>query len=246
MKAADSKLSEVVQAINNRVLEQDIIDTVKKWPMIHFSDHARSIMEEGFLFGESRVSKLDLTRNPSLVDNGDKAPGYNFAFNAVGWSIENDMLDYMIGSPESMRNLGGMYSDTAVLFVGNGIYTRHYDEFNQVILWGEDVSKKSMLIIENKGLQYIDEEPVYDENGNHVESWVISDQKGVSLNREEDYHRFEEAVFTGVVHLAEKGLIHSSAIREMEELYEGIIDDDYFSSLMDELKSNNRSFDVSP
>ena len=124
-------LKAFVDAINGGDLEQEIKAKLVDHPVIHFSDHAEKIMAEGFVFGESNINRLDCTHDNHI--QASPGPGYNFAFNTIEWDVENDCIDYEVVSENSQRNLMRMHAETAILFTVNGVYTRHFDEFHQVV-----------------------------------------------------------------------------------------------------------------
>lgn len=98
--------------------------------LIHFSDNASYIAQEGFTIGATDVSRLGITKSS---DYEPEENGYNFAFLADGKE-----------APFVGRK--GKYGRDAVMFRNTGVHVYHYgDEENQVIFYGPDV-KEFVLI----------------------------------------------------------------------------------------------------
>ena len=215
-----NELEVVRQAIHEGDLQQEFIAQLKQWPLLHFSDHAKAIQLGGFKYGESIVSCLDYTYSHPVGRREHIHSGYAFAFNAVAWNVENDTFDYLVASPETLRNLVGMYAQSAILFAGAGLYTRHYDEFNQVICWGPSINVNNSLLLTEVGSQVVDGYPIQDENGNDVVCWTLSDAKGTFIVSTDDHLTLVECVIKGIEYLANKRLICREAIAEAKSLYE--------------------------
>ena len=209
----------VRSAMERGELDQQVIALLKRWPLLHFSDHAEEIQQDGFRYGENNLHALDCTYSYLQERKQHNQPGYAFAFNAVGWSVENDVLDFEVAGPNSMRNLTGMYAESALLFSGNGLYTRHFDEFNQVICWGPDIDTGTSLLLTNAGHQEVDGEVVHDENGNAVECWTVKAGDGSTLISADEHLTLTECVVRGVCYLADKKLLSPTAIKEARGLY---------------------------
>lgn len=104
----------------------DSPEIIKNQWLIHFTDEAKSIAEEGFLYGVDEADKLGLTTQLSEFDK--KYGGYNFAYTLT------DFVRYAGGG---WRNKGYKYGDEAVIFNASGIKLLHYgDEEPQVIFYG--------------------------------------------------------------------------------------------------------------
>ncbi len=215
-----NELEVVRQAIHEGDLQQEFIDELKQWPLLHFSNYAHAIQVGGFKYGESIVTCLDYTYKNPVGQREHTHSGYAFAFNAVAWNVENDTLDYLVASPDTLRNLVGMYAQSALLFAGNGLYTRHFDEFNQVICWGPSINVKNSLLLTEVGSQVVDGRPIQDENGNDVICWTLVDVKGTPLVSAEDHLTLVECVVKGIEYLANKRLLCREAITEANALYE--------------------------
>ena len=212
-------LSAVLKALRQGELNQDEIGFLKRWPLLHFSPNSHQIQQEGFRFGENNIHGLDCTYSHLQERKQHQQPSYAFAFNAAAWNVENDMLDFEIAGPTSMRNLTGMYAESALLFSGNGLYTRHFDEFNQVICWGPDIDTSTSLLLSNAGPQELDGEVVQDENGNAVDCWTLTSIDGKQLVSAEEYLTLTECVVKGICRLSRQKLLGAAAIKEVEALY---------------------------
>jgi hypothetical protein len=97
--------------------------------LIHFSDHAKKIMQSGFSIGVSDIQNLAFTN----LDNTTKTIGYNFAT--------------ILGSDASENILSNnRYGKDAIIFQNSGVLVKHkYDGQEQVIFYGPDVSQKNMI-----------------------------------------------------------------------------------------------------
>lgn len=215
---------DVRKAIARGTLQQTDLGLLKGWPLLHFSEHASVIQQEGFIRGEPVLERLDCTYSGFAGERSQQSPGYTFAFNAAAWNVENDMFDYLIAGPQSMRNLTGMYAESALLFAGDGLYTRHYDEFNQVLSWGPVIDHRKALLLTNVGPQELEGEVVQDENGNDVDCWTLTDALGNALVSPGDHFTLVECVVKGVCHLNEQRLLSRQAIEEASSLYEDVLD----------------------
>jgi hypothetical protein len=211
-------LQAVVQAIKDGDLEQELKERLKNHPVIHFSDHAEKIMAEGFLFGESFAHKLDCT----YENNGIKqhpGPGYNFAFNAIEWDVENDCVDYEVGDGTREVDLSQMYAETAVLFTVDGVYTHHYDEFQQVIFWGPDAKLNNAILLKNTGTLEIDGDDACDENGNPVQCWTATTAAGVIFVEREEMLSLRECVIRSLIRLDQDKHLCAKAATAYKEFY---------------------------
>jgi len=99
---------------------------VKNQWLIHFTDEANNIAEQGFKYGVDDMTKLGLTT--SLGEFEKKYGGYNFAY------LLSDFPKYARGGHRSNNY---KYGDEAVIFNASGIKVWHYgDEEYQVIFYG--------------------------------------------------------------------------------------------------------------
>jgi len=104
--------------------------------LVHFSDNAYNIKQNGFTYGMDQMDKLGLTTYFS--DNTKKYGGYNFAFDA-------DSRDASAAANQ------GKYGKDAVLFKAPGIKTYHHsDQEYQIIFYGKDVSPKNIILLEKQ------------------------------------------------------------------------------------------------
>lgn len=98
--------------------------------LVHFSDNANYIAQEGFTVGADDISNLGITRH---VNKGYESKGYNFAFLA-------DSRD------ADFTSRSGKYGKDAVLFRNSGVHFFHYgDDENQVVFHGPDVKEFILL-----------------------------------------------------------------------------------------------------
>lgn len=218
------RIKDLVASINDGSLQQEICAKLKRHPVIHFSDHAETIMKEGFLLGESNLSRMDCTYE-NAVPRSQSSPGYNFAFNAVEWDVENDCMDYEIAGPMSERNLMGMYSETAILLNVDGLYTRHYDEFKQVLFWGPSAKLADAILLKNTGTLEIDGEVACDDNGNPVDCWIAVSSKGEVIAEPEDLLSLRECVLKSLVFMDAAKTLSKQASSAYREAYANEIEE---------------------
>jgi hypothetical protein len=96
--------------------------------LIHFSDNAEQIADNGFKYGQDQMDKLGLTT--WFKDEAKKYGGYNFAF-----------LASSVHGPSN-------YGSHAVLFQNSGVHCYHYgDNEDQIIFWGADVEPSTIVLI---------------------------------------------------------------------------------------------------
>ena len=233
-----SHMKALLEAIKSRTLHQELKGKVKNHPVIHFSDNAEKIIAEGFLFGESGVHALDLTTDAGTPKE-HVGPGYNFGFNAIEWDVENDCFDYEVATEAVDRGLMGMISQTAVLLQVDGIYTRHYDEFHQVIFWGPDAKTDRSILLRNVGGVEIDGEIACDDNGNEVDCWTATTAEGVCITRAEDLLTLRECVLMSLIHLDKVRQLSRKQSSEYRELYEGEIEELALASQLPELSEQS-------
>jgi hypothetical protein len=102
-------------------------ELIKNQWLIHFTNDAEGISNNGFKYGVDDMTKLGLTTNMSEFDK--KYGGYNFAYTL------NDFVRY---SKRSYTQGGGYkYGKEAVIFNASGIKVWHHgDEEPQVIFYG--------------------------------------------------------------------------------------------------------------
>lgn len=119
----------------------DAPQLIKNQWLIHFTDDAESIKEDGFKFGVNEMDKLGLTTH--LSDFDKKYGGYNFAYTL------NDYLRYAKANSRTFK-----YGTQAVLFNASGIKLWHYaDEEPQVIFYG-NTAKNIIPITEGENAKY--------------------------------------------------------------------------------------------
>lgn len=105
--------------------------------LIHFSDRAGDVADNGFTQGQSDINRLALTTHQS--DKEKSYGGYNFAFTADGRHAY-----------QAARS--GKYGKDAVVFQAAGIPVYHHsDEEDQVVFWGKDVPTTGMVSIVSDG-----------------------------------------------------------------------------------------------
>lgn len=213
------RLTEVVDAIFDGDLRQQLVSKLKQHPVIHFSEHAKKILSEGFVRGESSLSRLDCTYDQGSIRNHPQ-PGYNFAFNATSWDSENDCFDYEVAAEGSDRNLTGMCADTALLFNVEGIYTRHHEAFHQVVFWGPSALLKQAILLENAGHFFVDGEAACDENGNEVNCWTAKTASGAMIVESSDMMNLRECVLESILYMNTQNLLSKSAWDDLQIAYE--------------------------
>lgn len=120
--------------------------------LVHLSDNAEGISEEGFQEGRQDIRYLGLTRYQEL--SGE--PGYNFAFVA-----DSPDAEYAAES--------GKYGRDAVFFQNSGIVATHFgDSEDQVIFWGPDVDPSDMILAKRVGDRRDDSWIIVGKNGQYV------------------------------------------------------------------------------
>lgn len=209
-----SRLKELCAYLRTGGLHQEFVENLKNHPMLHFSEHAERIAQEGFVIGEPVLAKLDFTDNKQRKDKGE--PGYNFAFSVLHWDVENDCFDYEVADQAAELGLSGMIADCALLFRANAVYTRHYDEFKQAIFWGQDAELAQALILEccGKGLRAPAEAGT---------SWTARTKEGVFIVSEEDNLSLRLCVVKSLQFLDnDKRLSRKSSARFLEMYQEEI------------------------
>ncbi len=108
--------------------------------LVHFSDQAHEVAEQGMKRGVEVVTRLGLTTH--LHDNEKKYGGYNFAFEALSRDAQSAAYDRK-------------YGDSAVLFQAMGLKAYHYgDEEHQVIVWGLDLQSNRFVTISRDGNEW--------------------------------------------------------------------------------------------
>lgn len=215
----DDRVSAIAKAIESGCLQQQMVGEVSSHPVIHFSQHAEKVLSEGFVFGEPSVHKLDYTYNNSGANTHHSKPGYNFAFSAIDWNIENDCLDFEVNGDNSWRAMEGMYASKALLFNVDGLYTRHYDEFHQVIFWGMDASLEHAVLLEEAGHVEIDGEPLEDDFGNPVSGWTSKTAKGDWIVAKSDQLPLRQCVAYTLQFLEQQQILSGLAIAEYREVF---------------------------
>jgi hypothetical protein len=207
-------MKELLEKLKSENL-QEVIEELKVWPLLHFSESAESILNDGFLNGAD-LKQINLTPTEKKKEVANKE-GYHFAFNVLEYCYERDVPDYMVGIDSSLM---GMFNEKAVLFLGSGVYTRHYDEFNQVIFKTPDVDINSFLLLENKGVALDeDNEPMCDENGNEFDYWIVKDRDGKEIDLEENM-TLEECVKHATHYLLSNFKASPKAYEEYSLMYD--------------------------
>jgi len=111
---------------------------VKDEWLVHFTDYANSIAEEGFKYGAPDPSRIAYTRfeSESARSSGE---GYNFAFLAT-----------------DTKNLTGKkYGEEAVLFKANGILVTHYGDNEEQVIFIGNTARDIIPLIKSKWDDYI-------------------------------------------------------------------------------------------
>lgn len=232
-------LKAFVDAINGGDLEQEIKAKLVDHPVIHFSDHAEKILSEGFLFGESNINRLDCTYENHI--QATSGPGYNFAFNTLEWDVENDCVDYEVAGENSQRGLMGMHAETAILFTVDGVYTRHYDEFHQVVFWGPDAKLERAILLKNTGSLEIDGKEACDDNGNPVQCWTAQTASGVVFVEREEMLNLRECVIRSLIWLDQDNQLYPKIASEYKTLYEDEIQDMGLTKAVSEIPAQSRT-----
>lgn len=112
----------------------EAIPVKNEW-LIHFTDNALQIAQNGFQYGTEDIDRLNYTNAGSIQG---KSKGYNFAYTI------NDYDRFYRGFHGQPK-----YGNEAVLLQASGIKTWHYgDEEYQVIFWGQN-AKNIIPIIQN-------------------------------------------------------------------------------------------------
>ncbi len=91
----------------------------------------------------------------------------------------------------------------AVLFIANGIYTKHQDGFNQIITHNNDLSLDNAILLEEIQL----EEPISDEDGNDICSVWIASFKSKTIVNQDKYCNIQECVGYCLKYLIQKNII---------------------------------------
>ncbi len=133
-------------------LSMDYKEYVKPQWLIHFTNDADSIAENGFLIGHDEMYYgLHLT----TYFKKRKGPGYNFAFQT--------------GTRDaSFAAMNSKYGNEAVVFWGDGVEIYHPgDEEKQIIFWGPSINKNMIFPIKKDGSEWTVHNEV---NGNAIVS----------------------------------------------------------------------------
>ena len=111
---------------------------VKDEWLVHFTDHAYSIAEEGFIYGAPDPSRIAYTRHESDSER-QAGSGYNFAFLA-----------------KDSRNLtGDKYGKEAVLFKANGILVTHYGDNEEQVIFLGSTARDIIPLVKDRWDDYI-------------------------------------------------------------------------------------------
>lgn len=98
--------------------------------LVHWTDNAVAVAQEGFNHGISDIDRLGLTAH--LGDKEKQFGGYNFA--------------YLANHRHAVE--GGKYGDECVIFQSSGVQAHHWnDDEHQVVFWGAGVSSSPVPIV---------------------------------------------------------------------------------------------------
>jgi len=109
--------------------------------LIHFTEHAHDISQNGFTFGVDELNRLCLTTQ--LSDRVKSGGGYNFAFTA--------------NYKEKLRpnKYGGLkYGSEAVMFRANGIEVWHHNDEEYQVIFKGSTARDLIPIWESDGLWF--------------------------------------------------------------------------------------------
>ena len=151
----------------------DSPELVKRQWLVHFTDDADGIADDGFTKGVSEIDKLGLTTQIGEFDK--QFGGYNFSYK---------LEDYERYS--SNRN-GYKYGSEVVIFNGSGVRLWHFgDEEPQVIFWG-NTAKNIIPITSGDEMEWA----VYDVKTSRslYESDQLSDVVDWVVKNYKQYHR---------------------------------------------------------
>jgi hypothetical protein len=147
---------------------------IKNQWLIHFTNDAYGIAENGFKYGVDDMTKLGLTTH--LGDFDKKYGGYNFAYTL------NDFQKYASSSYSGYK-----YGKEAVIFNASGIKVWHYgDEEPQVIFYG-NTAKNIIPITNGENAKY----GIYNKNGNllyenddlpKIVNWIVNNYQQYRKN----------------------------------------------------------------
>jgi hypothetical protein len=109
--------------------------------LVHFTDHADEIAQQGFTQGVENLDQLHLTRLGDAFGNVERRtseqPGYNF-----GYQVGQTDLDHRVGG----------YGANAVMFQGRGVPVYHAgDREDQVIFYGPYVPRTRIIVLRHVG-----------------------------------------------------------------------------------------------
>lgn len=103
--------------------------------LIHYSDAAEKIAQQGFIKGFNDRTKLTATTHYSRNEPEKRGVGYNFAF---------------IAGQDDWAN-GFAYGKQAVLFQSSGVHVYHdKDDENQVIFYGPEVNPDGIVWLDTR------------------------------------------------------------------------------------------------
>jgi hypothetical protein len=208
-------LQELRTLLRTGGLHQEFLENLKNHPVLHFSEHAERIAQEGFLIGEPVLAQLDFTDNKQRKDGGK--PGYNFAFSVLHWDVENDCFDYEVSAQAAELGLSGMLANRALLCRADGVYTRHYDEFKQAVFWGQDAELAQALILER--CEHNTGSPQEDQA-----RWTARTKEGVFIVSEADHLSLRLCVVKSLQFLDNDKRLSRKASTRFLELYEEEVD----------------------
>lgn len=177
---------------------QEIISKLSNFPMLHFSQYADKIIKEGFKHG-SQLDNIDYSFD-NLFEKIKEEEGYIYAFNPLNTIHSEEGFCFPDYEISLHTNLCSMYFDKAVLFIGNGIYTKHQDGFNQIITHNHDLSFDNAILLEEIQL----EKPISDEDGNDICSVWIASFNNTQIVNQDKYCNIQECVGYCLKYLIQK------------------------------------------
>lgn len=199
--------------------EQKIVKNLNKRPVIHFSNEAERIFEEGFKFGASledidfTFEDYDTSGNPIRKKERE---GIIYGFDTLSYSEENNCYDYEYGIEGGI----GMYEESAILLIADVIKTRHPEGFEQCLFYKEDIDLNGIILLRNEGEAYSEGgEQIYDENGNEYDCWSAKLNTGEELICSSDSLDLSDCVSEVIKLMIERGVYQETNIKDYNEVY---------------------------
>ena len=136
--------------------------------LVHFSDKAGNIADDGFKHGVSDVRKMHYTRGETYSSRTSDS-GYNFAFLANSKEAASAAKDSKYGSD-------------AVMFMSAGVLTYHAgDNEDQVVFDGTNVKPKDIVYLERTAYDWVvkskdsnKRDPYINNDFGEVVKWVMN------------------------------------------------------------------------